>query len=97
MRFEPGESTTDTELYRAIEAAAARDLPGSVVVPAVITAFTDSHYLREHGLVAYGYSPFVLSPDETAGAHGVDERLRVDELEAGTRRLTGLLRSLALR
>jgi acetylornithine deacetylase/succinyl-diaminopimelate desuccinylase-like protein len=97
MRFETGESATDTDLYRAIVAAAERDLAGAVVIPSVITAFTDSHYFRNRGIVAYGYSPFVLAPAETSGAHGVDESLRVDELEAGTRRLTELVKSLAVR
>ena len=94
MRFKPSESTIDTPLFRAIAAAAQRDFPGAVVMPAVATAFTDSHYFRDHGIVAYGYSPFVVTPAEIAGIHGSNERLRVGELQAGTLRLVELLRSL---
>jgi acetylornithine deacetylase/succinyl-diaminopimelate desuccinylase-like protein len=94
MRFRPSESTTDTALFRAIAAAAQRDFPHAVVIPEVTTAFTDSHYFRDHGIVAYGYSPFVVTPAEIAGIHGNDERLRVAELQAGTLRLVELLRNL---
>jgi acetylornithine deacetylase/succinyl-diaminopimelate desuccinylase-like protein len=94
MRFKPGESTTDTALFRAIAAAAKHDFRNAVVVPAVSTAFTDSHWFRDRGIVAYGYSPFVLTPAEIAGVHGNDERLRVAELEAGTSRMLELLRSV---
>ena len=94
MRFRPSESTTDTALFRAIVAAAQRDFPRAVVLPSVVTAFTDSHYFRDHDIVAYGYSPFVVTPAESAGAHGNDERFRVAELKAGTLRMVDLLRRL---
>jgi acetylornithine deacetylase/succinyl-diaminopimelate desuccinylase-like protein len=94
MRFKPGESTVNTELFRALETAAKRDFAHAVVLPTVSTAFTDSHWFRDHGIVAYGYSPFVLTPAEIAGVHGNDERLRVAELDAGTARLLELLRKL---
>jgi len=45
--------------------------------------------------VAYGYSPFVVTPAEIAGIHGNDERLRVEEVRSGTLRMVELLRSLA--
>jgi acetylornithine deacetylase/succinyl-diaminopimelate desuccinylase-like protein len=94
MRFKPSESTTNTELFRALEAAAKRDFAQAVVLPTVSTAFTDSHWFRDRGIVAYGYSPFVLTPAEIAGVHGNDERLRMAELDAGTARLLDLLREL---
>jgi acetylornithine deacetylase/succinyl-diaminopimelate desuccinylase-like protein len=82
-------------LFRAISAAARKDFgKDAVVVPAVAAGFTDSHWFRDRGIVAYGYSPFVLTPAEIAGAHGNDERLRVDALEAGTLRMLELLRSV---
>jgi acetylornithine deacetylase/succinyl-diaminopimelate desuccinylase-like protein len=94
MRFKPSESTTDTALFRAIAAAAKRDFRHAVVLPTVSTAFTDSHWFRDRGIVAYGYSPFVLTPAEIAGVHGNDERLRVEELATGTLRLLDLLRTV---
>jgi acetylornithine deacetylase/succinyl-diaminopimelate desuccinylase-like protein len=97
LHFEPGESSIENELYRAIVAAAGRDLRGAVVVPAVAGAFTDSHYFRERGIVAYGYSPFILAPEDLVRVHGNDERFSVAELEAGTRRYTDLLRRLVVR
>src|SRR5439155_843273 len=55
------ESPTDTELFRAIVAAAhARD-PDAFVTTPPLTGFTDSHYFRRLGIVSYGVSPFPLN------------------------------------
>jgi acetylornithine deacetylase/succinyl-diaminopimelate desuccinylase-like protein len=77
------ESPTGTELFRAVEAAAhARD-PGVLVTTPPMTGFTDSHYFRRLGIVSYGLSPFPLTPAESRGVHGNDERVSFDGLVFG--------------
>lgn len=70
------ESPTDTELFRTLSAVLPREEPGSRVAPIVIAATTDSRYFREHGIVAYGFSPFKLNYYDAPTIHGVDERIR---------------------
>jgi len=83
MGFTPAVSTTDTELYRAIQAVSARHFPNSKVVPSVSTGFTDSHFFRDLDIIAYGYGADVLTPDEANRIHGNDERISVQNVRRG--------------
>jgi acetylornithine deacetylase/succinyl-diaminopimelate desuccinylase-like protein len=76
-------SPADTPLFRAIEAVAARQDPAGLVVPRLIGGFTDAHWFREVGIVAYGFVPRTLSSDEAEGVHGTDERIAIDTLTKG--------------
>jgi acetylornithine deacetylase/succinyl-diaminopimelate desuccinylase-like protein len=77
------ESSTDTEVFRAIIAAArARDLKALVTTPPM-SGFTDSHFFRNLGIVCYGLSPFPLDETEARGVHGNDERVSLDDLTFG--------------
>lgn len=56
---------------------------GAQLLPVLCTGFTDSVYLRrDHGTVAYGFSPFRATPPEVveAGYHNRDERIHVADL-----------------
>jgi acetylornithine deacetylase/succinyl-diaminopimelate desuccinylase-like protein len=83
LAFEPLASPPDTELFRAIERVAREIDPGAVVVPRVIAGFTDAHWFRELGIVAYGFVPRWLPPSETRGIHGPNERVSIENLERG--------------
>jgi acetylornithine deacetylase/succinyl-diaminopimelate desuccinylase-like protein len=80
LSFPTRASSADTPLMRAIEAVAARQDPTGLVVPRLIGGFTDAHWFREVGIVAYGFVPRALTNDEANGVHGVDERVAVDAL-----------------
>jgi acetylornithine deacetylase/succinyl-diaminopimelate desuccinylase-like protein len=58
----------------------------------MIAGFTDSHYFRAAGLIAYGFVPVELSPAQERTVHGVNERIQVKELGNGIRRMVELLR-----
>jgi acetylornithine deacetylase/succinyl-diaminopimelate desuccinylase-like protein len=91
------ESSTDTELFRAVVAAAhARD-PGALVTTPPMTGFTDSHYFRRLGIVSYGLSPFPLTPAESRGVHGNDERLGLDGLVFGVHFLWDVVARVVVR
>ncbi len=94
LRFEPAESPRDTPLWRAIEQAAQLDDPGAEVLPFVLAGFTDSHYFREKGIVAYGWSPILMDPGD-GPAHGVDERISVESIRRAPRVLFDALMVLA--
>ena len=77
------ESGTDTELFRAVVAAARERTPNAVVTTPPLAGFTDSHYFRRLGIVSYGLSPFPLDQAESRGVHGNDERVSLDDLTFG--------------
>jgi acetylornithine deacetylase/succinyl-diaminopimelate desuccinylase-like protein len=83
-----------TRLFDAIREVAAEVDPGAAVVPRVIAGFTDAHYYRELGIVAYGFVPRWLPPAETLGIHGPNERIAVHNLERGIAALVRILEVL---
>jgi acetylornithine deacetylase/succinyl-diaminopimelate desuccinylase-like protein len=82
--FTPAVSSTDTPLYRAIEATIRRHYPGANIAPAVQTGFTDSHWFRDLGITSYGIAPFLIPRDESAGTHGNNERISIENIKKGT-------------
>jgi len=87
-------SPADTPLYRAIEASAARLEPDALVVPRVVTGFTDAHWFREAGMIAYGFVPRWHRVGEPRGVHGPNERISLDNLERGVEALVEILTQL---
>jgi acetylornithine deacetylase/succinyl-diaminopimelate desuccinylase-like protein len=95
LSFPSRSSSADTDLFRAIERVALRSDPGALVLPRMIGGFTDAHWFRERGIVAYGFVPRRLSPEETRGIHGADERVSIQTLEAGVETLVAIIEELA--
>ena len=88
---EPSWSPTDTELFRAIEAALHELAPGVPVLPLLVPGMSDSRFVRQLGGIAYGFQP--TAPEEDGAelgkrAHGIDERIGVASLAFGTDALT---------
>lgn len=96
MSFTPAISSTDTELYRALKNVTARRYPGSTILPAVTAGFTDSHFFRDLGIVAYGFSPAVIPSSDQGGVHGNNERISVRNVERGWRTMLDLLETIAV-
>jgi len=92
--FTPAVSTTDTDLYRAIETVSARHFPNGKVVPSVLSGFTDSHFFRDMDIVAYGYGPEVLTPGESGRIHGNDERVSVQNVRRGVQMMLEILQEV---
>ena len=91
MSFTPAQSSAETGLFRMIEDTTEAHFPGASVVPAVLTGFTDSHFLRDLGITAYGYDPFVVPQVDQAGVHGNNERLSVENIRRGVVVMTDLV------
>jgi acetylornithine deacetylase/succinyl-diaminopimelate desuccinylase-like protein len=94
LSFPASSSDPDSDFMAAVRQLAARDLGGAPVVPSVTQGFTDSHFLREHGIASYGFVPFVLGDEEDKTVHGINERVSVENLRDGVRRLVTVLRAL---
>lgn len=83
MAFTPAVSSTNSLLYRAIEEVTAERHPGSRVMPAVGSGFTDSHFTRDLGIASYGFDPIIVPEVEFIRIHGNDERVNVDAFKRG--------------
>jgi acetylornithine deacetylase/succinyl-diaminopimelate desuccinylase-like protein len=89
------ESPTDDPLYRAIARYAVEDRPYAVAGPLLSVGYTDSLLLRPLGVNAYGYLPFELPPDVADTMHSNDERIPVDQVGEGLRRLFSIVVEVA--
>ena len=96
MRFTPAQSSAETGLFRMIEDVTRAHFPNASVVPSVSTGFTDSHFLRDLGITAYGYAPFAVPLGDRAGVHGNDERISVENIRRGVVVMLDLLERWAV-
>jgi len=94
MAFTSAVSSTSSELYRAIENVTAERHPGSRVMPAVATGFTDSHFTRDLGIASYGFDPIVMPDGESARIHGNDERVHVAAFRRGVGDLLAIIQNV---
>lgn len=86
--FHPGtESPSDTPLFETIESVMHEVAPGCIVSPYLLPATTDSRFFRNHGIKAYGFSPIITPLELAQTIHGKDERISVENLHLGTKRL----------
>jgi acetylornithine deacetylase/succinyl-diaminopimelate desuccinylase-like protein len=79
------ESSTETEMFRAITDVARRDHPEALVTTMMLAGFTDSHHFRRMGIASYGLGPFPLTQNDSRGVHGNDERISLEALRSGVR------------
>lgn len=87
-------SSTDTELYRAIESAVRHHVEEAAVVPSVSTGFTDSRVFRRRGIPAYGFVPMLLEPEDASRIHGHDERVSIESLRLAIQVLFSTVREV---
>lgn len=87
-------SSSDTEMFRAFEQSVGVMSPGAPVMPYMSTWATDSAQLRERGVQAYGVL-WPNTPEEEAGFHGNDERIRISSLGYGVQLMWRVLMNVA--
>jgi acetylornithine deacetylase/succinyl-diaminopimelate desuccinylase-like protein len=89
-------SPSETEVFQAIRKALEVVDEKAQVGPAVLPGFTDSHFFREKGITAYGFSPFRLSGVTGGEAHAANERISEDDFRFGVRFLYEVVSRLTL-
>lgn len=82
----------ESPLFSAIVAAVTEHVPGAVTVPVLLAGGTDARYFRARGVKAYGFEPMLRSVEEEELIHGDNERIRLAELDRGTRIYYGMVR-----
>ena len=88
-------SRGDGAVMDAIRALAAREDPGVPVHEAVLIGFSDCHSFRSAGIDCYGWVPWKNTAKERAGVHGPDERISLENLREGNRRLYEVVSEVA--
>ena len=87
-------SELNGEVMAAIEKLSAGFWPGAPVIPIMSPGATDSTYLRNAGIPAYGHSGLADDVDDFR-AHGKDERVPVKSFHDGHEYLYRLVKMLA--
>jgi acetylornithine deacetylase/succinyl-diaminopimelate desuccinylase-like protein len=85
------ESPMEDSLYEAIARYAVEGRTDAVAGPLLSPGFTDSIFLRPLGVAAYGYVPFEVDSEVAATMHGHGERVPVDQVGEGLRRLFSIV------
>lgn len=94
MAFTPAISSTNSRLYSAIQDTTRELHPGSRVISAVTTGFTDSHFTRDLGIISYGFNPMITTSGEATGVHGNDEKVRVVDFRQGVNDMIAIVRNV---
>jgi acetylornithine deacetylase/succinyl-diaminopimelate desuccinylase-like protein len=87
-------SPLQEELFAVIEELSEELWPGVPVIPTMSAGATDSRFLRNAGIPAYGHTGFQGDVSDIR-AHGQDERIGVESFHTGVEYLYQLLRRLS--
>jgi acetylornithine deacetylase/succinyl-diaminopimelate desuccinylase-like protein len=87
-------SPLDPKVMGAVERIATEMWPGVPVIPTMSGGYTDSRWLRNAGIPAYGVSGLYVD-FENSGVHGLNEQVGVKELYDSKAFLYRLVRQLA--
>ena len=87
-------SPANPEVMRAVERLTAEMWPDVPVIPTMSGGYTDSRWLRNAGIPAYGVSGLFTDPART-GVHGLNEQVGVQQLYDSKEFLYRLVKLLA--
>ncbi|MFZ0887742.1 MAG: M20/M25/M40 family metallo-hydrolase [Candidatus Binataceae bacterium] len=90
----PAISSPEKSLLMSAIRALAEKHDDAEVVATMLDGFTDSHYFRQFGLVAYGFIPLEATAAEERTVHGANERIAIGNLRGGIERMVELLKIL---
>jgi acetylornithine deacetylase/succinyl-diaminopimelate desuccinylase-like protein len=88
-------SPVDGPVLDALSAAVAAMDPGALVLPRMLTGYTDSYDYRALGIAAYGLDAWRTTGAISATAHGNDERVPVTEIRFGVEFFYRIVEQLA--
>jgi len=82
---QPTESPWNDPFFDALVREALDGRTQVVAGPAISPGTTDSRFLRDKGVRAYGLVPFVIPKEDFKGIHGTGERVSVENVHRGLR------------
>ena len=87
-----GMSPVNTPLFATIREAVLKYHPDAIVTPMLVPFGTDSAYLQERGVIAYGFTPMIVDAATAVTMHSDSERISVDQFKTGLRIFYEILR-----
>jgi len=84
---------SDGPLLPLLQSVCEASFPDAVFAPTLMPAFTDSRFFRRAGADCYGLAPIMLSDEEMAGFHGVDERVPIAGFRRGVEVMEQIVRA----
>jgi len=84
-------SPSDSDFFQAIAHYAVEGKSDAAVGPLLSVGFTDSLIMRPLGVQAYGYIPFEVPAEVAETMHGHRERVPVEQVHEGVRRMFSLV------
>lgn len=84
----------DTELFRVMEEVIHDHVEDAVVVPGMTVGFTDSSVLRNRGMISYGFSGGLTTPEIARGVHGHNERVSLESFRLNCQMVWELTRRM---
>lgn len=76
-------SPSNTPLFATMRQVVQKYNPGAVVTPMLVPFGTDSAFLQQRGVIAYGFTPMVLDAATAATMHSDSERIPLEEFKTG--------------
>jgi acetylornithine deacetylase/succinyl-diaminopimelate desuccinylase-like protein len=76
-------SPSSTPLFATLRQVILKYHPGAVVTPMLVPFGTDSAFLQQRGVIAYGFTPMVLDAATAATMHSDSERIPLEEFKTG--------------
>lgn len=87
-------SDVQSEFFTTLADTLSELVPEGTTAPMMTPGTTDSCFFRRKGVHCYGLFPAVITPDEFAGFHGIDEHISIENLILGTRVFYEVLKKL---
>jgi len=92
---DPGVSSQDSPLYRALESAVRRHHPDAILTPMTVPYGTDGNGFRPLGVKVYGFFPGIIPAASILSMHGDAEFMPVDALGPAIQILFEALKEVA--
>jgi acetylornithine deacetylase/succinyl-diaminopimelate desuccinylase-like protein len=83
----PNSSSTNTNLYRIIEAVVHEYNPQALVAPTLNSGYTESQMYRPLGITCYGFNTLEITEELDSTEHAPNERVPVEQLRRGVKML----------
>ena len=88
-------SPTENDFFQCLKKTAEQFFPQALFLPGVFPGFTDSRCFRQLGMTCYGWIPAMLEAEDIGRIHGVDERIRIQDLVTGIRVIFEIIQRMA--
>jgi acetylornithine deacetylase/succinyl-diaminopimelate desuccinylase-like protein len=88
-------ASPEVGLFAVVQRVLESRFPGAVVAPVLGPGLSENRVFRSRGIRAYGALPFRVNYYDSAGIHGVNERVRVDWFVEGVETVTRIVREAA--